>query len=524
LFFYTGGQGADVCSFLIFRMVNEIFSLCSDKGVLLDREVLEIFSNIEFNKVEKIIDILLGAVKERVITKDIFNAHIDKFKEYLSDNKENAFCINSKVRVLSDFKFKSRKIDVVDFVNHFKSRYEYIKNILEKKNLINLSSIRRIGSVSGVYTIIAMVKNKRITKNKNLLIEVEDLNGSLMVLINREKKDLFKIGETLLLDEVVAFRVSGFGDMLFVNDIIFPGVFLDKEKFGEIDECVAFSGDFHVGSKMFLEKNLMKFIGWINGEVGDYRQKAIAKKIKYLFLVGDNIDGVSHYPNQEKFLSIKTCRGQYKKFEEILRKIRKDVQIIICPGQHDAVWLGEPQPIIPEKWAPGLYKMENVHLVSNPALVEIGDGFKILMYHGAGINHFINEISEIRIGFGHKNPTRVVKEILKRRHFAPIHGLVDYIPCEERDFMVIDEVPDIVVTADQHRAGVDCYNNVLLVSSSCWQSITPFEEKVGNVPDPCKVPVFNLKTREMKIMDFSDDEIKWEEGDGLVCKLGGKDV
>jgi len=58
-----------------------------------------------------------------------------------------------------------------------------------------------------------------------------------------------------------------------------------------------------------------------------------------------------------------------------------------------------------------------------------------------------------------------------------------------------------------------------LVTSSCWQSITPFEEKLGNIPEPCRVPLFNLKTREIKIIDFSDDEVKWDEGDELVCKL-----
>jgi len=279
---------------------------------------------------------------------------------------------------------------------------------------------------------------------------------------------------------------------------------------------------------MFLEKSLLKFVDWINGNVGDDRQRAIARKVGYLFLTGDNVDGVGHYPGQEKFLNIKTCRGQYQKVEEILRKIRKDVQIVICPGQHDAVWLGEPQPIISEKWAPGLHRMENVYLVPNPALVEIDGGFKILMYHGASLNHFINEVPSLRLSEvgsrksevgNHGNPTKVVKEILKRRHLAPIHGLMDYIPCEGRDPLVIDIVPDIIATADQHRAEVDSYNNILLVASSCWQSITPFEEKVGNVPDPCKVPLFNLKTREIKIVDFGEDEIKWDIGDDLVCKL-----
>lgn len=502
--------------------MNEILKLCSSKGFLLDREMLDLFSGMDIEVVGKIVDVLAGAVKGRVITKAVFDEHVDKFRDLLVVDSVGESVEGEGVKLLVAPAFRSKRIVVQDFVNHFRARFESIKGMLEKKDLTNLSSIRRIGTNNGVYSIIAMVKSKRITKNKNLLVEVEDLTGSSIVLINREKKDLFKVANDLLLDDVVAFRVSGSSEMLFVNDIVYPDVKLDEERYSDFDEYVAFSGDFHTGSKMFLEKPLLKFVDWINGDVGDARQKAIARKVKYLFLTGDNIDGVGHYPGQEKFLNIKTCRGQYQKVEEILGKIRKDVQIVICPGQHDAVWLGEPQPIISEKWAPGLHRMENVHLVPNPALVEIDGGFKILMYHGASINHFINELPEIRIGVGHGNPTRVVKEMLKRRHLAPIHGLMDYIPCEGNDPLVIDIIPDIIATADQHRAEVDSYNNILLVASSCWQSITPFEEKVGNIPDPCKVPLFNLKTREVKIVDFSDDEIKWEEGDELVCKLGGE--
>jgi DNA polymerase II small subunit len=504
--------------------MNEILKLCASKGFLLDREMLDLFSGMEFENTKKIIEILAGDIKERVVTKVVFDSHVDKFRDLLVVEGGDEVAEGEGVNILSSPSFRFKKIEVGDFVRHFRARFEAIKSMLEKRDLDNLSSIRRLGTNDGVYSIIAMVGSKRITKNKNLLVEVEDLTGKALVLINRDNKELFSRANDLLLDDIVVFRASGSSDMLFVNDIIYPDASLKEERYSEFDEYVAFGGDFHVGSKMFLEKNLLKFVDWLNGDVGDARQKAIARKVKYLFLTGDNIDGVSHYPGQEKFLNIKTCRGQYQKVEEILKKIRKDIQIVICPGQHDAVWVGEPQPVISEKWAPGLHRMENVHLIPNPALVEIHGGFKVLTYHGASINHFINELPEIRVKVGHGNPTRVVKEMLKRRHLAPIHGLMDYIPCEGNDPMVVDIVPDIIATADQHRAEVDSYNNILLVASSCWQSITPFEEKVGNIPDPCKVPLFNLKTREIKIMDFSEDKIKWEEGDDLVCKLEVKDV
>ena len=533
-------------------MASEILKLCMSKGFLLDKEMLEMLSGLTDEGAKNVIDVLgnLG-IEERVINKRMFEENFDKFRNLLiaeqgKDEMHNFFegmgykkgdeveeveddldeegC--GKVKLISAPAFPQKKIEVKDFVKHFRSRYESIKGMLETRDFDNLTSIRKIGENRGSYTIIAAVRGKRITKNKNLFIEVEDLTGTSIVLINQNKKEVFAKGKDILNDDVLAFNVSGTSEMLFANDVIYPEASLPEKRHSEFDEYVAFGGDFHAGSTMFLEKNLLRFVKWLNGEEGDERQRALAKKVKYLLLTGDNIDGVGHYPGQEKYLIQKTTKSQYDKVEEIVKLIRKDIKIIMCPGQHDAVWVGEPQPMIGERYAEGLHQIENLTLVPNPALVEIDGGFRILMYHGASINRFIDEIPDIRTNFGHNSPTRVVREMLKRRHLAPIHGGMDYIPCEKGDPMVIDKIPDIIATADQHRAEVSTYNNILMIASSCWQSITPFEEKVGNVPDPCKVPLFNLKTREIKILDFSDEvkEVEWEDGTELVCKLEEKKI
>ncbi len=532
-------------------MASEILKLCMGKGFLLDKEMLELLSGLTDEGARNVIDVIgnLG-IGERVINKKLFEAHFDKFRNLLiaeegKDEMHNFFegmgykkgdeideeveeesgdDICGKVKLISAPAFPQKKIEVKDFVKHFRSRYESIKSMLETRDFENLTSIRKIGPNRGSYTIIAAISGKRMTKNKNLFLEVEDMTGTSIVLVNQNKKEVFEKARDLLNDDIVAFNVSGTSEMLFANDVIFPEASLPEKRYSEFDEYVAFSGDFHAGSTMFLEKNLLRFVKWLNGEEGDEKQRALAKKVKYLLLTGDNIDGVGHYPGQEKYLIQKTSKGQYDKVEEIVKLIRKDIKIIMCPGQHDAVWVGEPQPIIGERFAEGLHQIDNLTLVPNPALVEIDGGFKILMYHGASINRFIDEIPEIRTNFGHNSPTRVVREMLKRRHLAPIHGGMDYIPCEKGDPMVIDKIPDIIATADQHRAEVSNYNNIMMIASSCWQSITPFEEKVGNVPDPCKVPLFNLKTRAIKILDFSDElkEIEWEDGAELVCKLEEK--
>jgi DNA polymerase II small subunit/DNA polymerase delta subunit B len=41
-----------------------------------------------------------------------------------------------------------------------------------------------------------------------------------------------------------------------------------------------------------------------------------------------------------------------------------------------------------------------------------------------------------------------------------------------------------------------------LISVSSWESKTAYMEKMGNNPDFCKVPMLNLKTREIKLLDF----------------------
>ena len=130
-------------------------------------------------------------------------------------------------------------------------------------------------------------------------------------------------------------------------------------------------------------------------------------------------------------------------------------------------------------------------------------GFRVLMYHGASFHLIINEIDELRMAKAHDSPTKMIKFLLKRRHLSPVHSFNPYVPGYEKDPMVIDIVPDIVATGDLHKADIDIYQNILMIASSCWQSPTAFEEKVGNHPDPCKVPLFNMKTRRMKVLDFS---------------------
>jgi len=63
-------------------------------------------------------------------------------------------------------------------------------------------------------------------------------------------------------------------------------------------------------------------------------------------------------------------------------------------------------------------------------------------------------------------------------------------------------VPDIFVSGHMHKASVGAYRGVMLISASCWQDKTDFQEKVGVEPEPCRVPLINLQTREVRMLRF----------------------
>lgn len=524
-----------------------ILNVIKSKGLLLEKDVFDLLEKFENPNVAKDFLVQLERVSgQKMITKNLLSSNAEYVKSFVGNLKEeskgeveNVFVKlgisleirrerknvgekeSSEVRNRSDYKVfyadtnTDKKIEVKDFTKHFRVRYQQLQKILMLRPELqhNLTSINKLGSDRSSVSLIGIVSEKRVTKNKNIIISFEDLTGKVNVLVKfesnereRGKQTTFSIAEDLQLDDIIGIKGSGNKDMVFGREIFFPDSFLlEKTKFNE-DVRVAFLSDVHCGSDRHLNKSLEKFLEWMNSDNED------ALKIKYLFFVGDNVDGVGIFPGQENSLNLKSMETQYELLASYLNRIPKRVTIFLCPGQHDASRVAEPQPPISRRYARALYEIDNLILVNNPSVIKLCEGqneFKILMYHGGSIHHFINEIKELRMMKAHQCPAKAVKEMLKRRHLAPSHGInrsLVYVPGGEKDPLVIDEVPDVLCTGEVHRLDVDNYNGVLIITGSCWQYQTPFEEKIGNLPDYAKVPVLNLRTRELKIFDFADEE------------------
>ncbi|UCD20765.1 MAG: metallophosphoesterase [archaeon] len=456
-------------------------------------KILEKLREDPFDKFKEVLECLSGK-------------YIKDIKEEIEEKREEILSTR-KVEIIEEYDTKPKKITVEDFVTNLRDRYQFFKALLQDRGLEGLTSIGKIYGNRRSVSIIGLVTLKRHTKNKNLLLEIEDPTGKIPVVVNRNRKELFDIAEDLALDEVIAIKASGTQEILFANDLIFPDIGLREIKKAQEEEYAIFTADLHFGSDKFLEKSFLKFISWLNGEIGNEKQKELSKKIKYLFIVGDLADSVGVYPAQEKELLIKDIYEQYDKIAEIISKIRKDITIIICPGNHDAVRLIEPQPIFDPKIAPRLYGLDNTIITTNPCIINIGktdsfEGFNVLLYHGRSVDYYMDAIDSLRLSNAKLNPETVLKFLLKKRHLAPTHASTTALP-ELYDFLSIRKIPDIVVTGHMHRSGIINYNGVLGISCSCWQSKTGYQEKLGHEPDPGKVCLFNLKTRKINVLDFS---------------------
>lgn len=428
------------------------------------------------------------------------------YKEEEEQKKKN------RIKIIYSYKENIKKREVQDFVQYFNKRHKTIEKILKnRRELSNIISINRLKTKKERehVSLIGIIKDKSYTKNKNLIITLEDSTGETKVLINKNRQDLFKYAGSIVLDEIIAINGVNAENIVFADALFFPDVPISKELKKSPDETYAlFLSDIHVGSDNFLEKDFNKFLRWINKEAGNEKQKEIASKVKYIFIVGDLVDGCGVYPGQEEELVIKDIYEQYEKCAELLRKIPEYIEIIICPGNHDAMRIAEPQPIFYEEYAKPLLDMPNTTIVTNPSTVNIHSsetfpGFDVLMYHGYSFDYYISEVDTIRNNGGYDRADLVMKFLLQKRHLAPTHTSTRYIPENSFDPLVIEKVPDFFVSGHVHKSIAANYRNVTLVCGSCWQAKTAFQEKVGHNPEPSRIPLVNLKTRQLKILKFS---------------------
>jgi len=491
------------------------------KGLLVSSELLNEINDDEH--ASRIFDILNSEQTDNLhvvgLEMNRLNSLINKTKSNktksqmteTSAEKSSAENSNNKVNVIYSYNDEPKKRDPQDFVDYFNNKYRAIERILhqhqELKNIVSINRITNKKEKEGI-SIIGIVSGKQITKNGNLVLLIEDPTGQKKIVVNKNKPSLFNDAKDIVLDEVIGVVGVNSDSIVFANNLVWPDVPANKElkKAGQ-EKYALFLSDLHVGSSKFLPDDFEKFLKWINGSIGNEQQKHIAKNVEYIFIAGDLVDGCGIYPEQDKELSIKDIYEQYKECARLLKQIPPHIPLVICPGNHDALRISEPQPSLSKEFAKPLHEINNTIMVSNPSMINIHHsldftGLDVLMYHGYSFDYFVAEVDSLRNQGGYDRADLIMKFLLKRRHLAPSHLSTLYIPDSKKDPLVIEKIPDIFLSGHIHKTATASYRGITLICGSCWQSKTAFQEKVGHNPEPSRVPIVNLQTRDVKILKF----------------------
>ncbi len=396
------------------------------------------------------------------------------------------------------------KGEVSDFIRYFKNRYERMRAMVMNQTNREYAEYK-IGDIGKIVDKRARIKiagllyEKKETKKGNILLKIEDDTGiANVVVIKREKEgELFAMCDKLMLDEMLAIEadvITGMGNsqLLIAKEIYQPNIpYAEKPATCEKDVAIAYLSDLHIGSKKFLEKELKKFIEWTKGNGPETK---VASKLKYIIVAGDIVDGIGIYPNQEKDLLIPDVEKQYELFDKFVNEIPDYIEIIVSPGNHDAVRRADPQPAIPDD----LIKSP-VLKISSPSYVSI-EGIDHLVYHGTSIDMMISDIP----GLSYMKPELVMVEMLKRRHLSPTYGgdISNPIIPEPFDYLIIDKVPNIVHMGHVHKNGYFNYRNCLVINSGTFQDQTDFQIRMGHKPSPGIVPIYEAKYSSFKTIRF----------------------
>ncbi|MEM4232590.1 MAG: DNA-directed DNA polymerase II small subunit [Thermoplasmata archaeon] len=481
-------------------MKRTILRTLTEKGILADPDALDALAKLPnpMDCVRAILNdgehrplVLSRTDVENYVSRLVDSGSASPPKQPARNEAEESAPRSGTISVLKDITGNSTCIgNVIDFAKLFNDRFTTLKRLIaRRREMSGLVTIARAKKVQRDVRFVGMVNDVRTTKNGHTLLELEDEDDRIQVLIMKGARQL---PDSFVKDEVVGIvgSFSKDGELVVAKDVVRPDVPINSGMVPNGSRSIlAFVSDIHVGSTEFLSEEWNRFVKWLN-------EDPVAKDIRYMVVAGDLVDGIGIYPNQEEELLIEDVYAQYAELARLVAPIPHWIKIVMMPGNHDAVRLAEPQPALPKEVT--MMFEPRVMFVGNPCYLEI-EGRTVLAYHGRSMDDFISNVRKL----SHSAPGEIMKEMLKRRHMAPIYGEKTALAPEQKDYLVIDRVPDIFVTGHVHACSVGEYRGIKLINASAWQAQTAFQRMHNQIPDPAKVVLTRLGTGETWVEDFS---------------------
>jgi DNA polymerase II small subunit len=470
----------------------------------LDCDVEKIIKTIvdAKNKFKKKSPILIDDIKS-VISRDL-----NRTDEPVITNT-NTESNGESYKIIFDPTYKINSEDKRDFFKLFDSRYKktlkilsirsesrqirkikYIKDLRNKSRFSSLANESERGKLVDSVFLAGLIMFKRNRKNDVELV-IDDTTGSIPVVC--KTRELINEASTLVLDQMLMLEISPSkrnSNDFVIKDIIFPDIPEHVSSKSGTESYVALISDLHVGSKYFMEKEFNDFLAWLSSD-DDF-----VRKIKFICIAGDIVDGIGIYPNQDRELIDININSQMSYAAALLQKIPKRIHVFLIPGNHDPGRRALPQSALTN--LRDFQQLENFSIIGNPSLVELNK-VKLLMFHGQSLDDVIATVP----GLSYSKPVEAMKILLRSRHLSPIYGNRTPIAPESEDMLVIDDVPDVFHAGHVHTTQVGRYKGTLIVNSGAWQKQTKFQQTMGITPTPGICILVNLATLQSFKKDFN---------------------
>ena len=470
--------------------VSSAITYALSKGFQIHPDAFKILEKIDVKELQNIIK---QVVREKA-KQNLFLINQNDLRMFVESEVDEG--VEDKYSILFDPTKKVTSAEGIDgFTTLFTDRYSKLLKIMtqraQAKKLISIGGITS-GKLGEEVFVGGLLMDRKIERDVTKLV-VDDPTGSVEILVFSQ--ELQEIANSLLMDQFVMVGiVNGKNGGFIAKEILGPDIPDHIANRSKTEAYAVLISDIHIGSKYFMEKEFTEFISWLSSP------DPIARKVRFLLICGDIVDGIGIFPNQDKELLLMDVEEQMAKAAQLLDKIPRHIKTFIIPGNHDPGRRALPQPAIPEKHNMSLWNRENFFMLGNPAFLEL-NGVKVLMFHGQSLDDVVGTTP----GLSYAQPAKAMRALLKTRHLSPIYGKRTPIAPELEDFMVINDVPDIFHSGHVHVVDLDMYKGTLIVNSGAWQTQTSFQASVGITPTPGIAVIVNLSTMKVFTKDFSEN-------------------
>ncbi|KAI1724953.1 DNA polymerase alpha/epsilon subunit B domain-containing protein [Ditylenchus destructor] len=319
-------------------------------------------------------------------------------------------------------------------------------------------------------------------------------------------QQIVKLGGVLAEKFVTGMVVGIFGyqekvDLFHVKEVIMPELASQIPWPLIEDDCyVLFISGISLSSNAVKNEKVLfameKLCKWLAGEIYMTENDAgIVSKIAHMIIAGENIRITEEDFDQRKidFLGPEhdPDKDAISHFDDILSMLVSSVTVDIMPGSNDPTSGMLPQQPIPKIVFPKAKRFGKFcNSVTNPYMCSV-NGFALLGTAGQNVR----DMSHLTNGF---KPLDLMEECLKIGHMFPtVPDSIDGFPLENRDPLVIEELPHVFFAGNQAKLSCRFMMNPDK-SKTLLLTIPTFSQKQI-------VGLLNLRNMNLAAYDFSQE-------------------